>query len=116
LAGMEAPSEHSSDDSQQPRRIIDLRTHPAPHVTASELALYWKVGVKQIYKHIEMRTLKGVRFGPRLFRIRTIDAIRFEHIVTMSPASDITPPRRRPKTRRVGANGAGAAAPANDRQ
>jgi excisionase family DNA binding protein len=47
-------------------------------VTVSELAAYWLVGRKQIYKHIDAGLLPAIRLGPRLLRIRTADAIAFE--------------------------------------
>jgi hypothetical protein len=71
--------------------------------------------VKQIYKHIETGALEGLRLGPRLLRIRTIDAIRFEHMATMSLPSELTPPRRRPDTMSVSHGQVEAWAQANHR-
>jgi excisionase family DNA binding protein len=59
-------------------RVNDLQQHPEPYVTVAELAAYWLVGRKQIYKQIEAGMLPAIRLGPRLMRIRTVDAIRFE--------------------------------------
>jgi excisionase family DNA binding protein len=78
------------------QRIKELRTHPDPYVTASELASYWGVSLKHIHKQVERGILEGVRLGPRHVRIRTMDAIYFEHMATMSPATDV----RRASTRR----------------
>jgi excisionase family DNA binding protein len=62
------------------RKIEDLRTHPDQYVTVFQLARYWRVGRKQIYKQIDAGTLPAIRLGPRLLRIRTVDAIRFERM------------------------------------
>jgi excisionase family DNA binding protein len=65
------------------RRIKNLHAHPSPYVTTSELAEYWLVSRKQIYKQIEAGTLKAIRLGPRLLRISTTDAIEFERTAKM---------------------------------
>jgi excisionase family DNA binding protein len=67
------------------RKITDLETHPEPYVTMSDLADYWRVSRKQIYKQIEAGTLKAIRLGPRLLRISTADAIHFEEVARKSP-------------------------------
>jgi excisionase family DNA binding protein len=59
-------------------RVRNLQEHPEPYVTVAELAAYWLVGRKQIYKQIDAGTLPAIRLGPRLMRIRTVDAIEFE--------------------------------------
>jgi excisionase family DNA binding protein len=74
------------------RDIRDLRTHQSPHVAASDLARYWRVSVKCIYGLVDKGSLRAIRFGPRLLRIRTEDARRFDHMATMSPRRD---PRQR---------------------
>lgn len=68
--------------------IRKLQSHPLPYVTTSELADYWKVSRKQIYKQIGGGMLKAVRFGPRLFRISTADAIEFERFAKMAPQAE----------------------------
>jgi excisionase family DNA binding protein len=50
-----------------------------------ELATYWIVSRKQIYKQIDAGTLRAIRLGPRLFRIRTEDARKFEEQARMYP-------------------------------
>jgi excisionase family DNA binding protein len=65
------------------RRIKDLHAHPSPYVTIAELAEYWLVSRKQIYKQVEAGTLKAIRLGPRLLRISTADAIQFERVARM---------------------------------
>ncbi len=70
-------------------RIRNLRDHPSPYVTTSELAEYWQVSRKQIYKQIDAGTLKAIRLGPRLFRISREDALEFERASKMSPPSDM---------------------------
>jgi excisionase family DNA binding protein len=57
--------------------IEALSTHPRPFVSIRELADYWDVSRHAIYKQIDAGTLPAVRLGPRLYRIRTIDAIDF---------------------------------------
>jgi hypothetical protein len=73
-----------TSDDRDASQIEDLRTHPQPYVTASQLARYWRVSRKVIHKQIEMGILHGFRLGPRLVRIRTVDAIRFEHVAKAS--------------------------------
>lgn len=65
--------------------IARLEDHPHPYVTVGELAQYWAVSRKQIYKHIENGTLTALRFGPRLLRIQTAEARRFELEARMIP-------------------------------
>jgi len=64
------------------RTIEDLRTHPDQYVTVFQLARYWKVSRKQIYKQIDAGTLRAIRLGPRLLRISTADAIDFEDMAS----------------------------------
>jgi excisionase family DNA binding protein len=66
-------------------RLKDLQTHTEPYVTVSELAEYWLVGRKQIYKQIDAGTLRAIRLGPRLLRIKTTDAREFERLANMRP-------------------------------
>ena len=64
-------------------RVHELVSHPEPYVTVAELAEYWLVGRKQIYKQIDAGTLPAIRLGPRLLRIRTADAFKFERSANM---------------------------------
>ena len=64
-------------------RLMDLQSHPEPYVTVAELAEYWLVGRKQIYKQIDAGTLPAIQLGPRLLRIRTADACEFERRANM---------------------------------
>ena len=80
--------------------VKDLQLHQEPYVTVGELAEYWLVGRKQIYKQIEAGTLPAIRLGPRLLRIRTADARTFERSANMrathqDPQSDLMQDRRR---------------------
>ena len=63
--------------------VKDLQLHLEPYVTVGELAEYWLVGRKQIYKQIDAGTLPAIRLGPRLLRIRTADARAFERSANM---------------------------------
>ena len=63
--------------------VKDLQSHPEPYVTVADLADYWLVGRKQIYKQIDAGTLPALRLGPRLLRIRTADARTFERSANM---------------------------------
>jgi excisionase family DNA binding protein len=71
-------------ESHGERRIRALKDHPEPYVTTSELAEYWNVSRKQIYKQIEAGTLRAIKLGPRLLRISTTEALRFERIAKMA--------------------------------
>jgi excisionase family DNA binding protein len=65
--------------------IRDLAAHPAPYVSVAELAEYWHVGRKQIYKYIDAGSLAAIRLGPRLYRVRTTDARSFEDRARLQP-------------------------------
>jgi excisionase family DNA binding protein len=69
-------------------RIKELKNHSDPYVTVGELAEYWLVGRKQIYKQIDAGTLPAIRLGPRLLRIRTTDAIEFERLANIYHPTD----------------------------
>ena len=71
--------------------LKDLQSHPEPYVTVADLAEYWLVGRKQIYKQIEAGTLPAIRLGPRLLRIRTADARAFERRANMRGGSGDSP-------------------------
>jgi excisionase family DNA binding protein len=68
-------------------RIRSLKDHPSPYLTTSELAEYWLVSRKQIYKQIDAGTLKAIRLGPRLMRVSKTDALEFERIAKMDPSA-----------------------------
>lgn len=69
------------------RKIVSLAQHPEKYVTVAQLAAYWQVSPKQIYKQIEAGTLEALRLGPRLYRIRTSVALEFERAAQMTPSS-----------------------------
>jgi len=58
--------------------IKNLRDHPAPFVTISDLAAYWGVSYKMLHKQIQAGKLQAIRLGPRLLRVSTREALRFE--------------------------------------
>ena len=68
--------------------VRDLQSHSDPYLTVAELADYWLVGRKQIYKQIDAGTLPAIRLGPRLLRIRTSDARAFERSANMRVACE----------------------------
>ena len=68
--------------------VKDLQSHLESYVTVAELAEYWLVGRKQIYKQIDAGTLPAIRLGPRLLRIRTSDARAFERSANMRAGQD----------------------------
>jgi len=88
-------------------RLKNLESHTKPYVTVAELAEYWLVGRKQIYKQIDAGTLPAIRLGPRLLRIRTADARKFERLANMRPPATpqgenpISPPSRVDRVRRA---------------
>jgi excisionase family DNA binding protein len=66
--------------------IDDLATHPRAYVSVGELAGYWGIGRKQIYKQLDAGTLEAIRLGPRLYRISTAKALEFERKAKLKPA------------------------------
>ena len=59
-------------------RIVNLATHTEKYVSVGQLAEYWQVSRKQIYKQIDAGTLEAIRLGERLYRMRTSTAFEFE--------------------------------------
>jgi excisionase family DNA binding protein len=57
--------------------ISDLTTHPMHYVTPRELADYWGVSVKTVYRWIDKGALPAEPIGPKLLRIKTDDARAF---------------------------------------
>lgn len=75
--------------------IENLSTHGAAFVTVHELATYWDVSRRQVYKHIETGTLRAMRLGLRCYRIPTRAAIEFERqMSTYGSATAIRPAHR----------------------
>ena len=82
--------------------IRDLAAHPAHYVTVADLAEYWAVSRQQIYKRIESGALAAVRFGSRLYRVRTSAALEYERSARVMAAGhkDInSPPKASPPFR-----------------
>jgi len=71
------------------RRIVRLQTHPDPYITTTDLADYWGISRKQIYKQIDAGTLTALRLGPHILRIKTAEAVRFERVAKMSPPPEV---------------------------
>jgi excisionase family DNA binding protein len=69
-------------------RLRDLSSHPAPYVTVDDLARYWMVSRRHIYKQIEEGKLPAIRLGPRSLRIRTSDATKFELRSMIGPSEN----------------------------
>jgi excisionase family DNA binding protein len=65
--------------------ITDLQNHPSRYVTALDLARYWRVSLKSIYRLVEEGSLTAIRLGPRLLRILIDDAIRFDRKASIAP-------------------------------
>jgi excisionase family DNA binding protein len=79
---------NSHKRSKTRRPIVRLQTHPDPYVTTTDLADYWGIDRKQIYKQIDAGTLTALRLGAHTLRIKTAEAIRFERAAKMSPVAD----------------------------
>jgi excisionase family DNA binding protein len=72
-----------------PKRPRDLQSHPEPFLTIQDLARYWGVSRRLIYKQVESGVLPAIRIGPRSLRIPTRDAIEFEQrLIANGPAID----------------------------
>ena len=70
--------------------IQDLNTHPNVFVSVGELAAYWHVSRRRVYKLVELGVLAAVRFGPRSFRVSTSQALEFEKSRSSSHWSAVT--------------------------
>jgi excisionase family DNA binding protein len=66
--------------------VRNLTSHPDPFVRTDDLAKYWSVSRKQIYKQIEDGGLPAIRLGPRSLRISTREAVEFERRSAFAPA------------------------------
>jgi excisionase family DNA binding protein len=78
-------NDHRSRALASRTRIINLETHPEKYVTVTQLAEYWQVSRKQIYKQIDAGALEAIRLGERLYRIRAGAAFEFEQQANMRP-------------------------------
>ena len=58
--------------------IHDLETHPTQYVSVGELADYWLVSRRYLYKQVRAGTLDAIQIGPRSCRIATTAALEFE--------------------------------------
>jgi excisionase family DNA binding protein len=57
--------------------IDDLATHQAKHVTVEELAAYWSVSAKTIYRHIDKGALDVLKLPGGTIRIPIENARRY---------------------------------------
>jgi len=64
-------------------RIIQLAKHSCSYVTPGELAEYWGVSRKLIYRQINEGQLRAVRLSQRIVRINVRDAQQFESQVEL---------------------------------
>jgi len=71
--------------------IKSLKYHPAPFVKVSELASYWGVSYKLLHKQIQAGTLRALKLGPRVLRVSTREALRFESEAKMLCAATAPP-------------------------
>jgi len=58
--------------------IHDLATHPSSYVSVGELADYWMVSRRYLYKQVQAGALDAIHIGPRSCRIATTAALEFE--------------------------------------
>lgn len=66
--------------------IINLDTHPDPHVSVGALARYYGVSPSTIYRHIIKGAVRVVFVGPEhLIRIPIDEARRYGHPHTSQP-------------------------------
>jgi excisionase family DNA binding protein len=65
---------------------IDLRTHVSAYVTVGELAEYWAVSRRQIYRQIQSGELLALKFGPRLWRVSAESARQLERTSELGAA------------------------------
>jgi len=58
--------------------IDDLVKHPLPYVSISELADYWSVSRRYLYKQVQAGSLDAIHLGPKSCRIPKAAALEFE--------------------------------------
>jgi len=58
--------------------IHDLATHPSAYVSVGELADYWMVSRRYLYRQVRAGTLDAIQIGPRSCRIARNAALEFE--------------------------------------
>ena len=94
--GSETPSVTVKRAGQPPRRTV--KSQHAPFLTPSQLAACWGIDQKEIVRRIESGELQALRFGARLFRVRTADALAYEkqhHLGTSPRGGGAKPARER---------------------
>jgi excisionase family DNA binding protein len=62
--------------------IKNLSSHPVTYVSVRDLASYWMVSRRQIYKYISSGELPAVRMSARCYRVSTRAAAEFERLRT----------------------------------
>jgi hypothetical protein len=93
--------------------ITSLETHPVPYVRIAELAAYWGVAPKVLYKLMANGCLYAVRFGARSTRVSIAEALRCEHEARFQPAKPLSPSRARDNGYAASAISAGSRAMAS---
>jgi len=58
--------------------IDDLAEHPLSYVSVSELADYWRVSRRYLYKQVQAGSLEAIYLGPKSYRIPKEAALEFE--------------------------------------
>ena len=59
-----SPSSAGRKNARVMAKVDDLRAHSGEFVTVSELAHYWHVSERTIYRHIFKGALPAIRIGP----------------------------------------------------
>jgi excisionase family DNA binding protein len=58
--------------------IQDLNNHANIFVSIAELAAYWRVSRRYLYRQVELGALDAIKLGPRSYRISVASALQFE--------------------------------------
>jgi excisionase family DNA binding protein len=71
-------SANARHEPTAPNKVQDLRAHFGEFVTVAEVARYWHVSERTVYRHIEKGALRVIRIGPfgRL-RLNIRDALNY---------------------------------------
>jgi excisionase family DNA binding protein len=72
--------------------IHDLATHPSSYVSIGELADYWMVSRRYLYKQVQAGTLDAIHIGPRSCRIAKTAALEFERRSRAIDGDDLQDP------------------------
>ena len=69
--------------------IQDLNNHANIFVSIAELAAYWRVSRRYLYRQVVLGALDAIKLGPRSYRISVASALEFERAHSSSHENSV---------------------------